>query len=186
MTVLLFHHALGLTDGVRAFADRLRAAGHTVHTPDLYGGRVFTSLPDGLAFAKEVKAQDLAVRAADSLPADLVYIGHSLGVMAAQRLAQTRPGARGAVLLEACVPPEHFGDGWPADLPVQVHGMDGDEFFAGDGDLDAARDLVKNVRHGELFVYPGDGHLFIDSSLPAYDASAADLVVARVLEFLKR
>ncbi len=38
----------------------------------------------------------------------------------------------------------------------------------------------------ELFVYPGDKHLSLDSSLAAYDAEAAALLQKRVLEFLAR
>jgi dienelactone hydrolase len=187
--ILLFHHAQGLTDGMRAFADRLRAAGHTVHTPDLYDGRTFATLDEGVAYAREIgfgEVQERGVKAAGELPADVVHVGFSLGVIPAQRLAQTRPGARGAVLLEACVPAAEFGVPWPAGVPVQVHGMDADPFFAGEGDIDAARDLVKEAPGSELFVYPGDRHLFTDSSLTSYDAAAATLVTTRVLEFLAR
>jgi dienelactone hydrolase len=187
--VLLQHHAQGLTDGVRAFADRLREAGHTVHTPDVYDGKTFPTLDEGLAYARQIgfgEVQERGVRAADGLPAELVHIGISLGVMPAQLLAQTRAGARGAVLIEGCVPPAEFGGPWPAGVPVQVHGMDADPVFAGDGDLDAARALVKEVDDGQLFVYPGDRHLFIDSSLPTYDAGAAALATERVLAFLAR
>jgi dienelactone hydrolase len=187
MDVILFHHAQGLTSGVIAVAERIRAAGHTVHTPDLYDGRTFTTLDEGLAYAQKIGMdglQERGVRAAEALTESLVYIGISLGVPAAQRLAQTRPGARGAVLLEACVPPSAFGTTWPADVPVQIHGMDHDPFFADEGDLDAARVLVEEARSGELFTYPGDRHLFTDSSLPNYDAEAAALVTERVLAFL--
>ncbi|GAA1375602.1 dienelactone hydrolase family protein [Catellatospora chokoriensis] len=187
--VLLFHHAQGLTEGIRAFADRLRQAGHTVHTPDVYDGNTFPTLDEGLAYARQVgfgELRERAVRAADTLPAELVYVGFSLGVMPAQQLAQTRPGARGAVLLESCVPPSEFGGSWPADVPVQVHGMDADPFFAEEGDIDAARALVKEAVDGELFVYPGDRHLFTDSSLATYDADAGALVAERVLDFVNR
>jgi dienelactone hydrolase len=187
--VLLLHHAQGLTEGVRAFADRLRQAGHTVHTPDLYDGKTFPTLDEGLAYARQVgfgELQQRGVGSAEGLAAELVYIGISLGVMSAQQLAQTRAGARAAVLLEACVPPSEFGASWPAGVPVQVHGMDADPFFAGEGDIDAARALVKAADDGELFLYPGDKHLFTDSSLPTYDADAAALVTERVLDFLAR
>ena len=185
--VLLFHHSQGLTEGVRAFGDRLRQAGHTVHTPDLYDGRIFPTLDEGMAYVREVgfgEIQERGVRAAAGLPAELVYVGISLGVLPAQRLAQTRAGARGAVLLEACVPPGEFGTSWPAAVPVQIHGMDEDPSFAGEGDIDAARALVKEAADGELFLYPGDRHLFTDNSLPAYDPAATDLVTERVLTFL--
>ncbi len=187
--VLLFHHAQGLTEGVVALADRIREAGHTVHTPDLYDGHTFTTLDEGLGYAREVgfgDVQERGIRAADQLPSELVYVGLSLGVMAAQQLAQTRPGARGAVLVESCVPPSEFGGSWPAGVPVQVHGMDADPIFAGEGDLDAARALVAEVDDAELFVYPGDRHLFEDASLASYDADATALLTQRVLDLLTR
>lgn len=185
--VAVFHHAQGLTSGVLAFAEELRTAGHTVHTPDMYDGHTFATLDEGLGYAKQVGFGEVVgrgVRAAEELPSGLVYLGISLGVMAAQQLAQTRGGAVGAVLMESCVPPSEFGSGWPDGVPVQVHGMDADPFFAGEGDIDAARALVTEAADGELFVYPGDQHLFSDSSLSSYDADAAALLTQRVLAFL--
>ena len=187
--VLLFHHALGLTPGVRDFADRLARAGHLVHVPDLYEGRVFDDLADGVAYAGEEGFGAIMERgraAAEELPGDLVYVGFSLGVMPAQMLAQTRPGARGAELIYACLPTSEFGGAWPQGVPVQIHGMDGDEFFAGEGDIDAARALVESTADAELFLYPGKQHLFADASLPSYDAHAARLLTERVLAFLDR
>ena len=186
--VLLFHHAQGQTKGFHELADQLRAAGHTVHAPDLYDGRTFDDLEQGVGYARELGFDALAdrgVAVAEELPPGLVYVGLSLGVVPAQRLAQTRPGARGAVLLHACLPSSEFG-GWPAGVPVQVHGMDADPFFADEGDLDAAKALVEETGDAELFVYPGDQHLFSDSSLPAYDAAATDLMTKRLLALLDR
>jgi dienelactone hydrolase len=189
--VLLFHHAQGLTPGVRAFADELQAAWHTVHTPDLFDGRTFATLEEGLAHATEIGLENVlerAVRAADDLPAELVYAGFSLGEMAAQKLAQTRPGARGALLFYSCVPISGewaFGP-WPDGVPVQIHGMDADPIFVGEGDVDAAREIVATAADAELFLYAGDQHYFADSSLPSYDADATALLTRRVLEFLAR
>jgi dienelactone hydrolase len=190
--VLLFHHVQGLTPGVVAFADRLRAAGHAVHTPDLYGGRVFPTIGEGLAFSEGVDAPDLAAlagAAAAVLPPELVYAGISAGAVQAQRLAQTRAGAAGAVLVESCLPVS--GDWaigpWPEGVPVQIHGMVDDPYFAGEGDIDAARELVDTVGpSAELHLYPGDQHLFEDSSLDSYDAAATELLTARILDFLGR
>lgn len=185
--VLLFHHAQGQTSGFLAFADELRRAGHTVHTPDLYGGSTFDALNEGVAYAEEIGFGDVierGVRAADDLPSGLVYAGFSLGVLPAQKLAQTRPGARGALLFHSCVPTSEFGSAWPAGVPVQVHAMEADPFFIEDGDLDAARALVESAEHAELFLYPGDQHLFAEPSLPSYDADAASLLNRRVLDFL--
>ncbi len=186
--VLLFHHALGQTAGFFAFADDLRRAGHTVHAPDLFDGRTFGTLEEGVAHAQEIgfgEVMERGVRAADSLPAELVYGGFSLGVLPAQKLAQTRPGARGALLFYSCVPLSEFGSSWPAGVPVQVHGMDADPIFVDEGDLDAARELVASAKHAELFLYPGDQHYFADSSLPSFDPTAAALLGQRVLAFLE-
>ena len=187
--VVLFHHAQGLTPGVAAFADELRRAGHTVHTPDLYDSRTFATLEEGLAYAEEVgfdEVTERGIQAAEALPAELVYAGFSLGLGPAQRLAQTRPGARGALLFYACLPVSEFGPSWPAGVPVQIHAMESDPEFDNGWDLPAARVLVEEAEDGELFLYPGDQHLFADSSLPSYDADAAALLGQRVLDFLDR
>jgi dienelactone hydrolase len=183
--VLLYHHVQGLTDGVRSFADELRQAGHTVHTPDLFDGRTFDTIDEGMAFARDAGFGALAERgvaAAEEIRPDVVYAGFSFGVMVAQQLAQTRPGARGALLMYSCLPVSEFGEAWPADVPVQVHGKEADPFFL--EDLEAARALVDSADHAELFLYPGEEHLFADSSLPAYDAAAAATLTTRVLAFL--
>jgi len=186
--VLLFHHAQGQTAGFHAFADELRRAGHTVHTPDLFDGRTFASIDEGMAYAQEVGFPDAIIergtQAANALPNELVYAGFSLGVVPAQMLAQTRAGARGALLFHSCVPMSSFGTGWPKDLPVQIHGMDADPFFVGEGDIEAAREIVASAEHAELFLYPGDQHYFADSSLSSYDPQAAALLTRRVLDFL--
>jgi dienelactone hydrolase len=186
--LLVFHHAQGLTDGVRAFADELHAAGHVVHAPDLYDGRTFATLADGVAHAEQVGFDTIIERgrlAADGLPSAIVYAGFSLGVLPAQMLAQTRPGARGAVLVHSCVAPSEFGGPWPQGVPLQVHMMDADEWaLPPNEDLAAARRLDETVASAELFLYAGDRHLFADSSLPDYDERAARLLRERVLSFL--
>jgi len=187
--VLLFHHAQGLTPGIHAFANDLRAGGHTVHTPDLFDGRIFTSIEEGMGHINKVGFDDMrarGVRLADDLPPGLVYAGFSFGVLPAQQLAQTRAGALGALLFYSCLPISGewaFGP-WPDSVPVQIHGMDKDPIFAGEGDIDAAREIVAKAKDAELFLYPGDQHYFADSSLPSYDAEATRLLTRRVLDFL--
>jgi dienelactone hydrolase len=185
--VLLFHHAQGRTPGFLAFADELRDAGHSVHDPDLFDGRTFDLLEEGVAYATEIGFATIIERGvgvADGLPDTLVYGGFSLGVLPAQKLAQTRPGARGALLFHSCIPVEEFGSSWPADVPVQIHAMEGDPYFVGDGDLEAAEALVESAEHAELFLYSGDRHLFADPSLASFDSVAAALLTERVLDFL--
>jgi dienelactone hydrolase len=184
--VVLFHHALGLTPGVEAFADELRAAGHVVHVPDLYEGKTFESVDDGVANAGEVGFGTILERgkaAAEILPSELVYAGFSLGVMPAQMLAQTRPAARGALLFYSALPPSEFGDSWPEGVPLQIHMMEDDPWA--EEDLPAARELAQNDG-AELFLYPGDGHLFADNSTADYDAGAAALLRQRALDLLAR
>jgi dienelactone hydrolase len=184
--LLLFHHAHGLTAGVLSFADELRAAGHVVHAPDLYDGKTFAELDDGVGYAREVGFDTIGERgrlAAEGLPNEIVYAGFSLGAMPAQMLAQTRSGAKGALLFHSAIPPTEFGGPWPQGVPLQIHLMEADE-WALEGDLDAARELDETVDSAELFLYPGDRHLFADNSLPDYDESAATLLKQRVLSFL--
>jgi dienelactone hydrolase len=184
--ILLLHHAQGQSQGFLAFADELRAAGHVVHAPDLYDGKTFTDLNEGVGYAKEVGFETISERArlaAEGLPNELVYAGFSLGVMPAQMLAQTRPGAKGALLFSAAFPSSEFGSSWPPGVPLQIHMMEDDEWAV--EDLPAARELVETTDGAELFLYPGDRHLFADNSLPDYDKSAATLLKERVLAFLK-
>jgi dienelactone hydrolase len=186
-TVLLFHHAQGQTTGFLAFADELRKAGHTVHAPDLYDGKTFGDLDEGVANAKQVGFGEILRRgtaAAEDLPDDIVYAGISLGVMPAQSLAQTRPGARGALFFSAAMPASEFGSSWPEGVPLQIHMMDRDPWA--EEDRPAAEALIEEVKDAELFLYPGSGHLFADASLDDYDEQAAGLLKERTLAFLNR
>lgn len=187
--VLLFHHVLGRTKGIETFADALRGAGHTVYVPDLFDGRTFASITEGMEYVEDVGFDEIVesgVRAADELPYRIVYAGFSLGVVPAQKLAQTRQGARGALFFHSCVTPSMFGTSWPVDLPAQIHGMDADPYFVDEGDIEAARSLVAAADNVQLFLYPGHEHLFTDSTLPSYDEDATALLLQRVLQFLQK
>ncbi|MBR7744307.1 dienelactone hydrolase family protein [Phycicoccus sp. BSK3Z-2] len=186
--IVLLHHIRGLTTGVLALADTLRAAGHTVHTPDLFDGRTFGSIEEGAAYAGDVgfatvRAQGVA--AVGEHPGASVVAGISMGVVAAQEAAQTLPGIRAALLYEAFVDPATFGS-WPDGVAVQVHGMDADPFFAEEGDLAAARAFAEGRADADVFDYPGSSHLFLDASLESYDPDATALVVERSLDLLGR
>jgi dienelactone hydrolase len=186
-TVLLFHHARGLTPGVREFADEIRTAGHSVHAPDLYDGHTFATLDEGMANAQAIGFGEIigrGARAAEELPDDVVYAGFSLGVVPAQSLAQTRPGARGALFYQSCVPTSEFGAPWPVGVPIQIHMMDADPWT--EEDRPAAEALVAEAEDAELLLYPGSTHLFTDPSLDDYDEEAARLVMERTLAFLDR
>jgi Dienelactone hydrolase and related enzymes len=188
-TILLFHHVQGLTPGVTAFADTLRAAGHSVHTPDLLDGRQFASIPDGIAYLQQLGFGTVIARGSEAAGAHAeadVVIGMSMGVLPAQYLAQTREGMRGAVFLHGAVPVREFSPAWPRQVAVQIHAMEGDPEFVASGDIDAARDIVAQAENGEMFLYPGTTHLFTDNSLADYDATAAALVTERVLGLLAK
>ncbi len=185
--IVLFHHVQGLTQGVAAFADELRAAGHVVHTPDLLEGRTFGSIDEGVAHVREIGFGTVMERggaAAAALPAEVVYGGFSLGVMPAQMLAQTRARARGALLFFGALPMSEFGGSWPDGVPVQIHMAESDPWA--EEDLPAAREIADTVDDAELFLYPGDRHLFADSSVADYDEEAATLLMERVRSFLDR
>ena len=186
--ILLFHHILGRTAGMEALAERFRAAGHTVHLPDLFEGRTFTDRVAGRAYADQVGFDTITERgrlAAEGLPRELVYAGVSLGALSAQLLTQTRLGARAVFLISAAIEPSEFGAPWPSGVPVQLHLME-DDPLAAEGDLDAARSLVDTVPGAELFLYPGSGHLFTEVGSDDHDGPATDLVVERVAELLAR
>jgi dienelactone hydrolase len=104
-----------------------------------------------------------------------------MGVVYSHLLVQSRPGARGAVFFESATSPDDFG-GWPAGVPLQVHGHADDEFFGADG-TENARALVAAAGEGAVFVYPGSTHLFLDDALPTFDAAQTDEVVDRILAF---
>lgn len=185
--IVIFHHVQGLTTGIKAFANRLSQAGYIVHCPDLFNGKTFDNIKEGMAYVKHVgfdKIINMAEEKVVNLPSDLVYIGFSLGVVPAQKLAQTRVGAKGALLIHSCLPIEEFTSRWPDTVPVQIHAKESDPFFLDDGDKEAALNLIKEANEGELFLYPGDEHLFADESLESYDKNATELLIQRVLSFL--
>ena len=164
---------------------------HVVEPPDLFEGRTFASIAEGIAYIEGIgfdEMRERGVRFADDLPENLVYAGFSFGVLPAQKLAQTRRGARGALLFYSCLPVsgEWAIGPWPDGVPVQIHGMDADPIFVGEGDVDAAREIVATADDAELFLYPGDQHYFADSSLPSYDPEATALLLERVKAFLAR
>ena len=182
--ILLFHHALGLTPGVVEFVDALRKAGHTVDAPDLFDGQLFERVEDGVAHEEGLGWEEMIRRtetAAADLPADIVYLGMSLGVVYGTRLAVTRPGARGLIGLYSPIPPESVaGARLPSGLPAQYHWHEGDPWV----DEGAPEALVAQVPQAEINVYEGDSHLFADPSSVDFDATAAALAMERILTFL--
>lgn len=185
-TVVLFHHAQGLTPGIEHLADRFRAGGHEVIAPDLFEGRTFATLDEGVDYAQGVGFDVIAQRGRDAvehLSPSLVYAGISLGVVPAQMLTQTREGALGGIFISACLPFEEFGT-WPTDMPVQIHAMTHDAQFKGEGDYKAASQLVDTTDFAELYLYPGRDHLFADDSLDTFDENITTIMSAKCLEFL--
>jgi len=192
--VVLFHSALGLRPGVKAAADMLRAAGHTVHVPDYYDGEVFDDLDEGLRKRDELGVAEILRRAREAvagLPAGLVFAGFSLGNDPAELLAATTPGAGGAVLMHGAVPVEAFSefgvDRWPEGVPVQVHYAADDPWVEAEEEVAPLGDAVRGA--GATFeehIYPGSGHLFADPDLPEYDRASSEEMWERVLAFLER
>jgi dienelactone hydrolase len=187
-SVLLFHHVLGVTDGIRWFADELRAAGHDVTIADLWDGQTFPSIEAGVAHAQEVGFGNVIERGAalaGDLPAGAVVMGFSLGALPAQKVAQTRAGVRGAVLLYSALPSSEFGGPWPADVAVQIHIAEEDENLE-EGELDGAKELAAEAADGAIFLYPGTAHLIAEKGFADFDPESASLILGRTKEFLDR
>jgi dienelactone hydrolase len=181
--IVLFHHAGGVTDGVLAFAQQLRDAGHTVHTPDLFDGRTFADVHDGVAFVQAQGEGTFAARAAEivaSMGSELVYAGMSMGAARAAEQVLTRPGAKGAFFLYGAIAPSWWDATWPDLVPSQAHVTKDDEFREPEAEVQ----YLADVPGAELFVYPGAGHLFAEPGHPDYDEVAARLAAQRILAFL--
>lgn len=186
-TIVLFHHALGLTSSLRDYADVLRSFGHEVVTPDLFDGRTFADVHQGVAHAESIGFDRLvhqAEAAADRVASEAVFVGFSLGVLPAQHLVQTRPRSRGAVLFYACAPESMLAHPLPDGVPVQIHANEFDPFFVHDGDIDHARALVTSHPSVELYLYPGTGHLFAETNHPDFENDSAMQARGRVASFL--
>jgi len=193
--VVMFHSVLGLRPGMLDAAERLRAAGHTVHTPDLFEGEVFDNIDDGMREEETLGFREIARRTEEAvagLPEGLVYAGFSMGVAHAERLTASRPGALGAVLMHGAVPvealTEYFGvERWPEGVPVQVHYATDDPWVEAEQEVVPLGDSVRGAgAEFEVYVYPGSGHLFADPDLSEYDRASSEAMWERVISFLDR
>jgi dienelactone hydrolase len=193
--VVMFHSVLGLRPAVQDAAERLRVAGHTVHTPDLFDGEVFDNIDDGMRKEETIGSREIARRAEEAvaeLPAELVFAGFSMGLVYAEWLAASRPGALGAVLMHGAVPveglTEYFGvERWPAGVPVQVHYAADDPWVEAEQEVIPLGDAVRGAgAEFEQYVYPGSGHLFADPNFFEYDLASSEAMWERVISFLGR
>ena len=191
--VVMFHSVLGLRPGVLDAAERLRTAGHTVHTPDLFDGEIFDNLDDGMGKEEALGFREIVGRtevAVAGLPAGLIFAGFSMGVVYAERLAASRPGALGAVLMHGAVPvdglTEYFGiERWPEGVPVQVHYAVDDPWVEAEQEVVPLGDAVRGAgAEFEQYVYPGSGHLFADPDFFEYDRASSKAMWERVVAFL--
>lgn len=185
--VVLFHSVLGLRPAIGRFADHLRDHGHTVHTPDLFDGAVFDDLEAGVAHRDAIGVPtllDRAHQAVDGLTGELVYAGFSMGTAPAHLLAATRPGARGALLIQGALGLDDLGiDAWPAGVPIQLHVAADDPWFDRDDALTAIEGI--NDQLLDYHEYPTDAHLFADQDWPEYDPTATGKLHASATEWLE-
>jgi dienelactone hydrolase len=193
--VVLFHSVLGLSPGVISAAERLRAAGHTIHAPDYFDGEVFDGLDEGMRKEEALGFQEIARRTRESvagLPEGLVFCGFSLGAVHAEALAASRPGALGAVLMAGAVPVEALGEyfgieRWPEGVEVQVHYATDDPWVEVKEEVVPLGEAVRGAGAAfDAHSYPGSGHLFFEPGLPEYDRASSEEMWERVLDFLDR
>jgi dienelactone hydrolase len=187
MNIVLFHSTYGLRPAVREAADRLRAAGHEVWTPDLFAGRTFDTVEDGMAFNEELGREELLKRAvlaaAPYSERGLVYAGFSLGAATAQTLALGDKNARGLLLLHGTS--DIAATAAVDDLPVQLHVAEPDPFEPDDWLSAWYLQMRRAGADVEVYRYAGAGHLYTDPELPDYDAEAAEATWRVALGFLE-
>ncbi|MFK0153950.1 dienelactone hydrolase family protein [Streptomyces sp. NPDC090499] len=186
MNIMLFHSTYGLRPAVREAADRLRAAGHVVWTPDLFEGRTFETVEEGMEFNESIGKDELLKRAvlaaAPYSERGLVYAGFSLGASIAQTLALGDERARGLLLLHGTsdIAPSASVD----ELPVQLHVAEPDAFETDDWLSAWYLQMGRVGADVEIYRYPGAGHLYTDPGLPDYDEEAAEATWRVALGFL--
>ncbi len=183
-TIVLLHSALGRRPGVAQLAAQLAACGHEVVAPDYYDGHVFDDESEGVAFRDGVGARvrfERVTRLVDDVPDDAALMGLSLGAAFAQRLAQTRPQARGVALLHHAGRPRAD---WPGQ-PVQVHRYAEDPWIV-PADVAHLGEVVRASGAAfEDLVTPGAGHLFTDPGQPEYDEPATSRTIEAVDRLLR-
>ncbi|MEU7110308.1 dienelactone hydrolase family protein [Streptomyces sp. NPDC046182] len=186
MDIMLFHSTCGLRPAVEAAAERLRAAGHQVRVPDLFGGQTAETVEEGMELQKSIGKEELLKRAvlaaAPYSDRGLVYAGFSFGASVAQTLALGDEKARGLLLLHGTSDIAESAS--VDDLPVQLHIADPDPFESHDWLTSWYLRMGKAGADVEVYRYPGAGHLFTDPDLPDFDEAAAEQVWAVALAFL--
>ncbi|MFF9487886.1 dienelactone hydrolase family protein [Streptomyces sp. NPDC014676] len=186
MNIMLFHSTYGLRPAVRRAADRLRAAGHEVWTPDLFEGSTFDTVEDGMAYKEGIGKDELLKRAvlaaAPYSERGLVYAGFSFGASVAQTLALGDDKARGLLLLHGT---SDIAENASVDeLPVQLHVAEPDPFETDDWLTAWYLRMGRAGADVEVYRYAGAGHLYTDSELPDYDEEAAEATWRVALGFL--
>ncbi|MEU7783586.1 dienelactone hydrolase family protein [Amycolatopsis sp. NPDC049159] len=184
--VVVFHSVLGLRPVELGFADRLRAAGHAVTTPDLYDGRTAPDIEAGFALKDAVGWETITRRARDAvrdLPPATVLVGVSMGAGVVETVLPHRPATAGVLLLHAL---GNLPAAARPGLPVEVHVADPDP-IAPPAQVAAWRAATARVgADARVHTYPGIGHFYTDPDGPDHDEAAAERTWERVLEFLRR
>ncbi len=187
--VLLLHPWWGLNDDVRAYAERLRGEGYQVATPDLYHGRVATTIDGAKALMVELgQNSKSAMTEVDealtklSAQADRVAVlAWSMGTWYSWQLAQARPDRVHALVTYYGLGEVEPGKALP---PILGHFAEQDEFESLADVRRTEQALVESGRVAQFHVYPGTKHWFDEPSRPEYDRDASALAFDRTLAFL--
>jgi carboxymethylenebutenolidase len=185
--VLVLHEFFGLQSSFKAIADRLNAEGFTVLAPDLYDGKLASTVDEARALAEslDIDATLRRLRAAAAFLTEnwhprLGIVGFSLGTDFAVALASEQP-PEAIVLYYGTGEVEHSN--WRG--PTLGHFAADDEWTPLAEVEEEFAGLVETGMEAEMHVYPGTGHWFANAAVPdAYDPAAAETALVRTSEFL--
>ena len=177
--VLLLHTWWGLNQTMKDLADRFARDGFSVLAPDMFNGKVLTTIEEADAHGQQMDAeseriQALVGKALDSLlegasgeRASIVAL--SFGGWYARQVSDGRNDVAALVSI--------YSDVYDAPDGAAYQG----HFAADDEFVDAPPENT-----AEAYVYPGTKHWFMEPDRPEYDAEAAELAYTRTVEFLRR
>jgi carboxymethylenebutenolidase len=192
--VLVLHAWWGLNDTIKEVCNRLAELGFVAFAPDLYHGRLATTIPEAEALGgalDERYAQAQAEVAAAARQLNETYgsgegigvVGFSLGAFYALDLSNALPDVVRAVAVFYGSGPDDFSRSGAAYL---AHFAGDDPYEPDENAAYLQQALAEAGRPATIHRYPGTGHWFFEPDRPdAHDPAAAALAWERTVAFLE-